>query len=558
MPYPQITEYQEAVQHPQTAFADSELQGSRVEETPLGLPLALSGGFALTYPMITPRRKVAVRCFHRQIPSAEQRYDAIARKLKELNSPYFVNFDYWPMGIKVRGSPYPIVRMDWAQGETLNLFLDKRSGHAKVMEHLRASFRAMASFLDRAGIAHGDIQNLNVIVVGTDLRLIDYDGMYVPPLQIGNGTEVGHKHFQHPERSVKDFGPLMDRFSFIVVDVSLHALMVDPTLHARFREGGETIIFKANDYADPAGSEIFRILKSKPELRAAASNLERVCGASISQVPKLEEFLAGNGIPAAKVQAIRPTGSPEVKSTAKAYISAFDVFNTTDFSGVMRNVGNKIELVGRIEAVKHGVGRRGRGRGKPYVFINFGSWRGNIVKLTIWSEGLTNMSNAPSDAWVGRWVSVTGLVDPPYHGRHYGNEYTHVGITLTADGQVQFVTEADAQYRLGVGGKAFPPSNQSILQGIGVKPSAGPPKSAKSPVTPNVATGARSSNRDILNAIKKAPSVPTQTYAPTAQTYTPTVTQTPPLKGKWLGVPRWIWWVAGIVVLYIIFHNAGK
>lgn len=39
-----------------------------------------------------------------------------------LNSPYFVNFDYWAKGIKVRGSPYPIVRMDWAQGDTLNLF----------------------------------------------------------------------------------------------------------------------------------------------------------------------------------------------------------------------------------------------------------------------------------------------------------------------------------------------------------------------------------------------------------------------------------------------------
>jgi hypothetical protein len=104
MAYPQSTEYQEAVQHPPTAFFDTELQNSKVDETPLGLPLALSGGFALTYPMTTPRRRVAVRCFHRQVPSAEQRYDAIARELKELNSSYFVNFDYWAKGIKVRGS----------------------------------------------------------------------------------------------------------------------------------------------------------------------------------------------------------------------------------------------------------------------------------------------------------------------------------------------------------------------------------------------------------------------------------------------------------------------
>jgi hypothetical protein len=413
-------------------------------------------------------------------------------------------------------------------------------------------FKSRLGFFERSSlIAHGDIQNLNVIVVGTDLRLIDYDGMYVPPLQIGSGTEVGHKHFQHPDRSSKDFGPQMDRFSFIAVDVSLQALTVDPTLHVRFREGGETIIFKANDYADAASSEIFRILKTKPELREAANNFERVCGGSISQVPTLEDFLAGKSIPAAKVRPIRPAGSPELKPAVKAYISAFDVFSTTDFAGVMRNVGNKIELVGRIEAVKPGVGKRGRGRGKPYAFVNFGPWRGSVVKLTIWSEGLTNMSNTPSEAWVGRWVSVTGLVDPPYNGKHYGNEYTHVGITITADGQVQFITEADAKYRLGIGSKTTSSSNQDILQSIGPKTgTSGARKSAGSTVPPSVATGVSSSNRDILNAIKKVPGGPTQRY-------TPNTTPMLPSTGRSVGIPGWIWVVAGIIVLYLILH-AGK
>jgi hypothetical protein len=148
-------------------------------------------------------------------------------------------------------------------------------------------------------------------------------------------------------------------------------------------------------------------------------------------------------------------------------------------------------------------------------------------------------------------VSVTGLVDPPYNGKHYGNKYTHVGITLTADGQVQFITEADAKYRLGVGGKTTSSSNRDILQSIGTKPgTSGARKSAGSTVPPSVATGAPSSNRDILNAIKKAPSAPTQRY-------TPTTTPTPPSKGRWMGVPGWIWVVAGIIVLYIILH-AGK
>jgi hypothetical protein len=150
------------------------------------------------------------------------------------------------------------------------------------------------------------------------------------------------------------------------------------------------------------------------------------------------------------------------------------------------------------------------------------------------------------------WVSVTGLVDPPYDGRSRGRTYKHVGITLTADGQVQFIIEADAQYRLGVGGKTTSPSNQDILQGIGAKPSTSSTgKSARSRVTPNVATGAGSSNRDILNAIKKAPGAPTQRY-------TPTTTSAPPSKGKWPVIPGWIW-VAGIIfVLYVILRIGGK
>ena len=75
--YPQFTDFNEALQNPRTAFTDAELQNAQADTNPLGLPVALGGGFTYTYPMTTTRGKVAVRCFHRQVPSAEQRYDAI-------------------------------------------------------------------------------------------------------------------------------------------------------------------------------------------------------------------------------------------------------------------------------------------------------------------------------------------------------------------------------------------------------------------------------------------------------------------------------------------------
>ena len=102
MSFPQITDYQEAVQHPAQAFIDPDLKQGAVAENNLGLPLVMSGGFALTYAVTTPRRKCAVRCFHREIPAIQQKYDATSKKLRSLAIGCFVDFDFQQSGISVR------------------------------------------------------------------------------------------------------------------------------------------------------------------------------------------------------------------------------------------------------------------------------------------------------------------------------------------------------------------------------------------------------------------------------------------------------------------------
>src|SRR5262249_13615416 len=215
MGYPQITEYQEAVQHPAQAFLDPELKQGAVAENALGLPLVMSGGFALTYPVTTPLRKYAVRCFHREIPAIQQKYDAISKKLRSLTNGYFVDFDFQQSGIRVRQQVFPIVRMDWVEGDTLGVWLDKHVDYPQGLAKARADFVAIARYLAQNGIAHGDIQNGNVMVANGAVKLIDYDGMFVPGMRAGNGSETGHRHFQHPQRRTASFGPQMDRFSFI-------------------------------------------------------------------------------------------------------------------------------------------------------------------------------------------------------------------------------------------------------------------------------------------------------------------------------------------------------
>ena len=556
MSYPQFTDFSEALQNPRGHFSDPELQSAEAETNGLGLPTALGGGFTYTFPMTTlSGSKLAVRCFHRHVPSAEHRYAAISEKLNALASPHFVKFQYQPSGIRIRGSAYPIVRMSWVDGDTLGVFLERRANNSAVISNLRASFRSLAAHLERAGIAHGDIQNLNIIVVGGELRLIDYDGMYVPPLALGAGEEVGHKHWQHPLREASDFGPNMDRFSFIAVDLSLQALTIDPSLLKQFSAGGETIIFKANDYADPGSSEIFRILYSKPELRAAAANFQRICEASSKQVPTLEEFLSGVNIPAERSRSTRPAPQSEEEKKRARYISPYPVVSAFDFQSVLGHSGNRVELVGQILSVKHGIGKRGKGKNKPYVFVNFGApWNSNIVKLTAWSDGLASMTEPPSEAWIGRWVSVTGLIDVPYEGKHFGKPYTHVGITLTAQNQVLQISAADAKYRLGEGSArktAAPTKNQGILIDLGVAQVKQNSKGPTASKAGKISSTSKSPNQQILVNLKS-----THTQSNSAPP-TPSSNRPSPSNASGNGVPGWVW-VLGLILAFIVIGRLGK
>src|SRR5262249_48864657 len=160
--------------------------------------------------------------------------------------------------------------------------------------------------------------NGNVMVTNGDIKLIDYDGMFVPGMRPGNGSETGHKHFQHPDRRASNFGPRKDRVSFIALDLRFKTVIQDKTLFRKVPEGGETIIFKANDFADPTNSEIFRRLLAMPKLKEQAHNFAAICEAPLAAVPTLDEFLARRNIPAAKTP-IRTSPSPEPKPRAAAY-----------------------------------------------------------------------------------------------------------------------------------------------------------------------------------------------------------------------------------------------
>lgn len=447
MSYPTLEQYQEALQHPGTALTDPMLATGSIQSTGLGLPLVISGGFALTYKVKVANKQFAVRCFHREAKALESRYDAISRRLSALRSQYFLDFSYQSQGVRVLGKPYPLIRMAWAVGETLGEFLEASYGRKDRLAALRESLRKLAAFLETNGIAHGDIQpgNLMVSDEGRAVQLIDYDGMYLPELAKLGASELGHRNFQHPRRDSQHFDAKLDRFAFIQIDVALRALEGRSSLWTQTLSEADAILFRANDLVDPASSNAFQLVSGIPGLERDVQNFAGICRAGYSDVPSLQDFVGGRHVP--PPGPVIRLGGPVGSLARAAYIAAFPVLDASRFDLFVNHIGQKVELIGRIVEVSPGFTARGKGKGRPYIFVNFGDWQTQNVKLSIWSDALATLGARPDESWVGSWVSVKGMVDPVYV--HKVRKYQSTGITITTAHQIQRLDEAEAKYRLG-------------------------------------------------------------------------------------------------------------
>src|SRR5262245_56122155 len=126
---PLATEYISAIQNPSTCFADPELASGQPAANMLGLPLSYSGAFATVYRMDCPTgNSWAVKCFTRHVTDLQSRYAAISAHLAKNRRRFAVEFEYLAQGIKIKGKWYPILKMRWVEGHTLNEFLRDRAG----------------------------------------------------------------------------------------------------------------------------------------------------------------------------------------------------------------------------------------------------------------------------------------------------------------------------------------------------------------------------------------------------------------------------------------------
>jgi hypothetical protein len=303
---PDLAAYQTAIQHPTTAFADSDLRAATVTTNRLGLPKVAAGNFALTYQLVHAGRRWAVRCFHRDASDRQKRYAEISRTLRGLRGGPFVSIDYLPAGVRVEQSWFPVTKMPWLDGRTLNRFVESRLNDAHALHTLERRFTAMARELRGLGIAHGDLQHGNILIDDAgNLHLVDYDGMYVPSLKGLPASESGDPNYQHPARKTQ-FDAELDRFAVLVIVIALRALATAPELWKKYNTE-DNLLFQRSDFAALQASPLFRDLHALPATRGLVERFAGVCAGDYARVPLLDDFLTVHPQPPSATAAHTPT-----------------------------------------------------------------------------------------------------------------------------------------------------------------------------------------------------------------------------------------------------------
>jgi serine/threonine protein kinase len=308
MPWPSLLDYNEAIQNPRTCFEESDLKTAIVEYDNLG-PKARTGNFASVYKFDCGGKKWAVKCFNRQTQDQQERFAAINAHLHRVALPYTVDFSYLAKGIRVGGNWFPIIKMEWADGLTLEKWIKSNLHNRAALMTFLQSFFSMLSALQRASIAHGDLQHGNILVINSAPKLVDYDGMYVPALSGRTSAELGQSNYQNPRRSAHDFGPYLDNFSGWVIALSVFALTVDPKLWQIFKGGeDDCLLFRKRDFEAPNQSALFKALEGEPnqDLRQLVTLFKTVIACTPQSAPAIAETFSLPSLPVQSAHATVP------------------------------------------------------------------------------------------------------------------------------------------------------------------------------------------------------------------------------------------------------------
>jgi hypothetical protein len=241
-----------------------------VRTSPIKVYAFGSGANAVAFKANYHNRTYGIRCFLNNDSDRVTRAKSISRYLENINASWKIDYRFLENEIVVNGKSHPIIQMSWSSGKDLNSWIGNNLNNNDRLSLLQKKIVALSKSLESNNIGHGDIQSGNLLIEETgsiiDLKLIDYDGMYIPSLSHLNAIENGRAEFQHPSRKLIHFKSTIDRFSFIVILTALELLKHNKTLWRSPLQNGfnslDNLLFSAKDFKQPYSSELFRRARS--------------------------------------------------------------------------------------------------------------------------------------------------------------------------------------------------------------------------------------------------------------------------------------------------------
>jgi tetratricopeptide (TPR) repeat protein len=277
---PTVEDYFQAVQAPGLVFTVPELQTATFTVDSFGLPKAASGRSAVVFQAAIAGRLQAVRCYTRNHASGRERYVALGAYLASHDlSPYVSATTWLDSAIRVNGTTWPVLLMDWIDGQNLHQYVRflVQGGRIDALVTLSQQWRELIHTLQQAEFAHGGLEHDDVMVDGEgQLRLVGYDLIWIPSIQdLAPPSEPSHRNYEHPGGRV--WGRWMDTFPALVIYVSLVALAKDPALWAF--HAGDNLLFYRSDFLPPFETPLWRKLAAlqDPEINKLVTCLQECC-----------------------------------------------------------------------------------------------------------------------------------------------------------------------------------------------------------------------------------------------------------------------------------------
>ena len=320
--WPLRDDYQKAALDPKRNLKDPRLHSMRVEMKKMGafeVPFSRNGNFGAVYRFSNRREAYALKVFADSQPDRELRYTMVHRHLaSNLPAHSLVSFSYEPYGIWVRGGWYPTLVMDWAEGETLRIYLRnilERGGQVNNGLLCRAWAQVMRELTERR-TAHGDLQHGNILVMADgSMKLVDYDGMFVPAMRQGRmtATEFGMAAYQHPKRYRGYFDERLDDFGALVILLTLAC--VNSARWQRCHRDDSYLLVKEADLLRPDQSALMAELTGSADkpIKKLAVMLKRAAQGEVDAIPPFANIVADNIIRQLFDPSWRPTD-------AKSYV----------------------------------------------------------------------------------------------------------------------------------------------------------------------------------------------------------------------------------------------